>query len=250
MGDRHQHRGMKSQEPPANDIASESYQGPSGIVTGAGYVQIYHLAATIAAFVGAAIIGWLAHTRVDKIEKAFKAYAETNPASILGKIAGFIVWASQKVVEHIPFIGKQIEKNKTSVQAERWSAAAFAGGIVGGITWLGSLVVSFFYGAKEGNKGKAQFERAKNEIHDLRAQYDSLRGKYLEASTQLEEAQVKRGADVNTIDGRSPQKSAKTGAPASDDNPERRDDQKPGNVVSSVSRDATIAAQHSNAIAT
>ena len=113
---------------------------------------------------------------------------------------------------------------------KRIDTSIIGGGILGAFGFFIAPMVFWITGAKHAGEGKDQFERAKDEIHTLRQQYDSLREKYVETTTKLEEAKAGGGMVITNS------------------KPKRRDDTKPQTTVSAVARESVIAPQHEQAI--
>ena len=121
---------------------------------------------------------------------------------------------------------------------KRIDTAIIGGGILGAFGTFIAPIAFWITGAKHASEGKHQFERAKEEIHTMRAQYDSLREKYVEATTKLEEARVGRG--VQAIED------IRHAAPKREEI--KKKIETPTAQVSSITHDAMLAAAPAQAI--
>ncbi len=206
-------------EKPQNDILQEKYKGPSAVVTGAGYVYLTHLVATIAGFAGLGAIGLIASNKTIAVKKAFSEFSAANKVSdnilkkIPGHIAGWIPYVadaiSSKVVGSAKKLGNIRGKVKIPAAGEQTSsdkmnAFMFAGGIGGATGWIGSTILSVIAGGHKGNEAKRQFNRAKEEIQNLREDNadlnkinDDLHAKYVKAATRLDTIQAAQDASRN-----------------------------------------------------
>jgi hypothetical protein len=184
-----------SQTDTANDIATEKYQGPGSLITGAGYTYASHLISMIAGGLGFGAFGYVADEKVSKVQGAFENFATKhmdNGSFLLrwpAKVAAFIPNMAKKLTESMPGAKRMLENPRV---LERTSSVVFATGIGVAAGWVLSTVWGIFKGHQHGNKGKHQFERAQGEIKHLRDENSDLkrineeiRTKYVEAASSI-----------------------------------------------------------------
>lgn len=154
------------------DIAEQTYQGPSAVVTSVGLSTIdWHVAwaASLLLGVGAAIAApkQLNSFFSNTLEASTRWRAQGN---LLQKAGGWVMhgWlqAGKWSNDHLP--GRQwLEKQ---LGTERWKAASMSGGVMTALAFVGSLFTGTDRGIRSANTGKKQFIEAQDEIKRLRKQ--------------------------------------------------------------------------------
>ncbi len=183
---------------PESDIAKEEYKGPSAVAAAAGEGYIAHFLYAGLGLLGGGAITWMFHKQASSLvnwgrhnlaasiehggllsrpSKFFLGIlGRGNDAAIaseeFGKFEaqyrhGFGQW----LINHFTFV-KPLFKN---LNPDRLSTSITTGGIAGAFGFFVMPALLAGKGAHKGNEGKRQFERAKDEIWDLRAENDQLR---------------------------------------------------------------------------
>lgn len=181
---------------PSADITNEPYKGPSASIASLGYGFVDFKLATVASLVAGVVAAFFVPKQVNKtlamISEETKIL-EKNP-NILKKSAGFVLrqWdkAGDWFVEHFPFrniISNGVNSKYISFKGlgdEGWKS----GSKIAGMIMTPLFFVTGFTGVARGvhsaNMGRNQFERAKHEIKDLRAENMALRTKNAEILAQ------------------------------------------------------------------
>jgi hypothetical protein len=196
----------------------------------------------------------LGNTNVD-LAKAVEEAAQSNERGFLQNIAHHLVKPFIKAqkggihaVDAAATAASQDAIKQAVKDAEKVENTLVAGGVGLIMSTIVSTVAGFMHGGAKSHHGRAQFDRAKNEIHTLRDQYDELRQKYVETKTELDTRSPGQG------DGRD-EPTLQTNAPTpingvNEETPKIRDDKKPGTVVNAMLREVAITPQQSNAVAT
>jgi len=175
-----------------SNILEEPYKGPGPIVASAGYVSLYHWVAMVVGFVVCGALGMLAAKPTIAAKEMFGEFSQANKSStnwfkkIPAHIAGWIPRSADYIAHKVVSLGKNIVRGNMApkpMSEQKLSAFMFAGGVGGAVGWIGSTIWGIIQGGHEGNIGKRQFENAKAEIKDLRAQL-ALEKKPAEVSTQ------------------------------------------------------------------
>ena len=129
---------------------------------------------------------------------------------------GFGNWFISHVPGSIPFIGKGIKKflhaatetvaieggqTVTTIKNPRFTNALTFGGAVGLGGYISGWLVALVTGVQHGNRGKRQFQRAQEQINDLKNSNadlnkinEDLHQKYVKASTRLDSIQAAQDA--------------------------------------------------------
>jgi len=212
-----------AEKPVENDIATEAYKGPGAVVTSLGYSVIewkIGIAAGLLAGMAAAIAAPQFFIRQSNGLNAWAtrlAGHESPLPKYTGKFTHWVVGITKKLADHSP------KALLNRMGAERAEATVFAGGF-GALTGLvGSLFTSGFHGTKVAKEARHQFERAKTEIKDLRAENASLREKYTELKIAHDTEQPTAPATSDAIV--TPAATTPETAPDANDDPARKEPQ-------------------------
>lgn len=190
---------------PTTDITEEPYRGPGSVVASAGYMYLSHAISAIAGFVAVGALGALTASRTVGFKRAFEQYGINHAGSdsavmrFVARIAQTIPKAADAVAIKVTALGKRLGGNKIvnkPMAEDTTTAFMFAGGLGAASGWIGSSVWGIAKGHHDGNRGKQQFELAKQEIRNLRETNDNLekinneiREKYVEAATRFKDAE-------------------------------------------------------------
>jgi hypothetical protein len=185
---------------PESDIATEPYKGPGPTVTSFGYSFIdWH-----AAWLGSILVGvGVALVMPKHVNNFFNAVREGTrnwkaSENLLKKPVGWFshAWlkAGEWSNEHFP--GRTWLEAKLG--SERWSAAATAGGILTAFSFITTIFTGTNRGIQHATAGKNQFDRAKSEIKELRAENTALREKYAELKVTHETETGKKADNAIT----------------------------------------------------
>ena len=232
------------------DIATEPYKGVGRGVAAAGGAFIAHWVAAFIGLIAGGVAGGFFPKQVSAIEKGFEEFSKgASPGFFMRMLrgaAGLIQQGSEHMSELITkrsFFEPLV--NRFKINPKRVDAIIFGGGITALMGFIGS---SLLYGGRafaQAGEGKAQFERARREIIEMREQYDTLRDKYMRTRMELEDIRTTR--DVNqgklNISGDDPGIRPRNylDAPALGE--------KPGTLVSAVAREAAVAATPAKEVA-
>ncbi|MES2985409.1 MAG: hypothetical protein V4735_09505 [Pseudomonadota bacterium] len=197
------------------DIANEPYNGPGRAITSAGYMYVSHALAIVGGFIALGAVGAIASSQTHALkqwaEKLSRSPTEHNGFITQGfaHTVGFVSRGAEHLAEKVFGWGKKLlgtRLESRSIGEEKTAAALFAGGFGAVFGYIGSTFWGIAKGHKEGDKGKRQFERAKTEIRTLRAINtdlekinDTLRSKYVEAATSLNDLRTTKQAQDGTL---------------------------------------------------
>jgi hypothetical protein len=132
-------------------------------------------------------------------------HAEWLANIVHDKRQGFGNMFLSHTVGALPWVGMRFKEALRGL-GERSSTAIAFGGAAGVLGYIGGWVKALFQGAKHGNKGKHQFERAQGEIKHLRDENSDLkrineeiRTKYVEAASSIgrDEQPAAPSADIS-----------------------------------------------------
>jgi len=186
---------------PDNDIAKEPYKGPSAVSAAAGEGYIAHIQwAVLGLGIGGTLSAIVPKT-INMISEQFERFhvnQRENSNLVVRAFAlgtGAIRSGVDFIAGHIP--GK--EWLKTKIHPERYKAVIFGGSLTAAFGFFILPILLAPFGWKRGNDGKQQFERAKDEIWDLRAENDKLREKNVDLKTRLTDAETTKAADENRL---------------------------------------------------
>lgn len=196
---------------PESDIAKEAYKGPSAIAAaaGEGYLAhfIYMFGGLVTGITGGLLIGDPMVKIVNKVRETASGWIEAGGVPrFFGGIVTFLFGHGDhaklegealreveqerrlgfgfKITNHIPGARGWLN-NMNPATRERLFAALPLGSIFAAFGFFVMPVLLAGKGAHKGNEGKRQFERAKDEIWDLRAENDQLRQKNTELQNQV-----------------------------------------------------------------
>lgn len=190
-----------------DDITQEDYHGSGPLVASAGYAYLSHLGAVVTGMLVTGTAAYFSHGRVNQfvdkmrglktgdtglrnwlLQSVFGSPAgshELNTAiqTVTGeskeKLAELIAHQERGFFENEAVaVVKKLSKNKKAgdfietLKPEKLSAAFMGAGLGAGLGYISSSVWAFTKGCHEGNAGKKQFARAKEEIIQLRAEND------------------------------------------------------------------------------
>lgn len=178
------------------DITNEPYKGPSAAIASLGYGFVDFKLATAASLVAGVVAAFFVPKQVNKtlamISEETKILSK-NP-NILKKSAGYIMgqWdkAGEWFVEHFPFrniISNGIDNKYISFKGlgdEGWKSGSKIAGMIMTPLFFITGFTGIARGVHSANMGRGQFERAKHEIKDLRAENMALRTKNAEIIAQ------------------------------------------------------------------
>lgn len=215
-----------------DDVASQSYQGPSAIKAAAGEGVVAHFQWAAIGLVGGGVLAFFLHKPLAKPLEAARSWASNVKQSdnafvrAPGAIVHFMLGQGEKYrlaakdIHHIetnrkhgfgltifnetigkaPFIKSRMEKALGGTHgkelADRIGMAFSAGGILGFFGYFVLPLVLSVRGAQRGVEGKQQFERAKDEIWDLRAENESLRARNIDLKKELNECSTDQAAGI------------------------------------------------------
>lgn len=178
------------------DITHEPYKGPSPTIASLGYGFVDFKVATVASLIAGVVGAFFVPKQVNKALSMFSEETkilEKNP-NILKKSAGFVMqrWdkAGEWFVDHFPF--RNIITNGVSTKYisfkglgdEGWKSGSKVAGMIMTPLFFITGFTGIARGVHSANMGRSQFERAKNEIKDLRAENTALRTKNAEILAQ------------------------------------------------------------------
>lgn len=212
----------------ADDIAKQSYQGPNAISAAAGEGFIAHFQwAGIGLAIGSLAtwaLGTHAITHVEKLRNYAHGLAEGGNTLVRG--AGKLILGvfghgetallsdraiHHSTAEHRQGFGRALlnhtiglfpggkEFVERRLSSPRLSMAITGGGIFAFFGYAILPILLSFKGAARGTRGKQQFEQAKDEIWDLRAENDQLREKNITLKSRLTDCETTHAAETNRL---------------------------------------------------
>lgn len=213
---------------PENDIAKEPYKGPSEIAAAAGEGFIAHFQWALLGLLGGGLATWLFHKPVLNKITEWRAMGarlidtdNTFQRGIGKLINGIFGYGNNSHIapekmyhiaeEHRHGFGRVVLNHtvglfpggkdliRKHMQDDRMTVAVTGGGL---FAFVGYIILPWFLagkGAEKGKAGRVQFERAKDEIWDLRAENDKLREKNVDLKTRLTDAETTKAADENRL---------------------------------------------------
>lgn len=184
-----------------DDIAQQPYRGPSVASAAAGEGYIAHFQwAGLGLLIGGGLAALIPNS-INKIAAGFSTFHHNHRTSSNGfmRLGALSVGAIRHGVDfitgHIP--GKTWLSTKMA--GHRYEAVIFGGSLASA---FGFFVVPWLLAGKgisKGLEGRRQFERAKDEIWDLRAENDQLRERTVELKTQLNDLETSRAAEEKRL---------------------------------------------------
>lgn len=183
------------------DITKEPYKGPSVVSAAAGEGYIAHFQwAGLGLLIGGALSA-LVPTSVNKIASSFEKFHVEYKfnENVLTRISALTVGAIRSgtdfITGHIP--GKNWLATK--MRPDRYKAVIFGGSLASA---FGFFVVPWLLagkGASKGLEGRRQFQRAKDEIVELRAENSDLREHNIELKTRITDVETTLAAQENRL---------------------------------------------------
>lgn len=201
-----------------DDIARDHYRGPDPIAAAAGEGFIAHFQWAILGLLGGGFATWLFHKPVLNKVTQWRSYgaklieSDNGFTRGLGKLINGVFGHGDAAIipadklhhvteEHRHGFGRFLlnhtvglfpggrEFIEQHLKGDRMTIAVTGGGL---FAFFGYVVLPWFLGGKgfeKGLEGKRQFDRAKDEIWDLRAENDQLRQRNAQLKTQMTEEQ-------------------------------------------------------------
>lgn len=175
----------QTKTPPGADIAEQTYQGPGATVTSLGYGFIDFKLATAASLILGIGASYLAPqgtaAALKGMERAAARWKQGNP---LQKAVGHTLhlWnlSGNWFTQHIPFA------NSLKPHVKSWDNVARATGMLGTLSFIATTFSGTKRGIDEARAGRDQFNAAKAQIKDLRAENAALRERYANVKLDAE----------------------------------------------------------------
>ncbi len=172
----------KQQNSKEMDIAEQTYQGPGAAITSLGHTALDSHVSWIASIALGIATSLYAPKPMNKFFADWRSGTTRwkDTGNIAQKVAG---WVSHALLESGKWSSEHLPGREwlaPRLGPERWHAASNSAGILTTLTFFGSMFTGISRGSNEANKGRDQFNQAKDVIKDLRAENTSLRTRLAE----------------------------------------------------------------------